>query len=104
MRYKALSRTFTDAQAGTVLVDVGSLWSIRLAGVIFAAHADNSVSPAMSVGLGGDSILSHPGVPAGGGLVATGLDVWGAQGADLTFDCDVPSGGSVSVTIIYRTE
>lgn len=95
---KAVSRTFTSAQTGTLLIAVPDLGSLRIEGVIFTAAAGNASSPSMSVSLGGNKVVEHPGVPAGGGLVATGLNITEGQGDDLTFDC---SGGTVSVSVIY---
>ena len=69
--YQAVSRTFTSGQAGTLLLNAPALARVCVEGVIFTAAADNSVNPAMSVSLGGNKIIEHPGVPAGGGLVAT---------------------------------
>lgn len=101
MRNKFTSQTFDAEQLSAVLVQGAPLAPISLCGVVFAAHADNSVSPAMRVKLGGATVVEHPGVPAGGGLVATELGITGAQGDSITFECDEPTGGSVSVLVIY---
>jgi hypothetical protein len=99
---QAITATYTAAQAATVLLDAGTLVRFVVTGVIFTAHADNTAKPSMAVSLGSAIIAKHPGVPAGGGLVAAGLDVSLGQGDDLIFDCDVPTGGSVTVTVFYR--
>lgn len=95
------SQTFSAAQSGTLLVDAPARANVCLEGVIFTAHADNAVSPSMAVRVGGVAAVSHPGVPAGGGLVATNLGISG-QDSDISFDCSDPQGGSVSVSVIYR--
>lgn len=104
LRNTAKSATFTTAQTGALLLDAGPLSRVTLRGVLFTAHGDNTVSPMMRVSVGGTPVVEHPGVPAGGGLVAMGLDVFSAQGADVTFDCSTPTGGSVSVSVFYAME
>ena len=96
---QAVAQKFTGAQDGTVLLSAGASGRISVHGVVFAAHADNSVSPSMRVKLGGQTIVEHPGVPAGGGLSMSGFEFSRGQGDDLTFDCDAPTGGSVSVMV-----
>lgn len=99
-----IAQTFTGAQDGTILVAAGEKSRVQVHGVVFAAHADNSVSPAMRVKLGGQTIVEHPGVPAGGGLSMSGFSFARGQGDDLTFDCDAPTGGSVSVMVAYSVK
>ena len=103
MGKRVTSQTFDAAQTSTVLVNVPAKARLCLEGVVFSASADNTVNPSMSVSLGSTEAISHPGVPAGGGLVATNLGITMDQGDDLTFDCTDPQ-GSVSVSVIYGIE
>lgn len=97
---QVVSQTFTSAQTDTVLVSAGNS-RLRVAGAVFTAHADNTTAPLMRVSLGAQTIIEHPGVPAGGGLAVAGFDVHRGQGDDLTFTCGEPTGGSVSVMVAY---
>lgn len=98
---QAAAQNFTSAQSGAVLVPVDAKARARVYGVIFTADADISVSPLMRVKLGSYTLFEHPGVPAGGGLAVSGFSFTAGQGDDVTFDCDAPTGGSVSVVVAY---
>lgn len=104
LRNQPKSATFSTAQTGAILLAGSPMSRILLRGVLFASHADTTVSPMMRVKVGGEVVVEHPGVSAGGGLVAMGLDVYLAQGDDVTFDCSTPTGGSVSVSVFYSRE
>lgn len=98
---QAVTQTFTGAQADAVLFAASARQRVIVHGIVFAAHADNSVSPLMRVKLGGQTIVEHPGVPAGGGLSMSGFAFSAGQDDDITFDCGAPTGGSVSVMVAY---
>lgn len=92
--------TITAAQAGTPLIDAPEGRSLHLAGCVIAASAANTNTPAVTIRLGDQSVFSHPGVPAGGGLAVSGFDVSTASGDDVTIDCGDP-GGALTVMVAY---
>lgn len=92
--------TIASAQTGTVLVEATSGRSLHLAGTVIAASGANTMTPAVTIKLGGQAVFSHPGVPAGGGLAVAGFDVTGERGESVTIDCGDP-GGSITVMVAY---
>lgn len=99
---RPVTQTFTTAQAGAVLLSVPDKARVKVTGVIIAAHDNMTAKPSAAVSLGGQIVAKHPGVPPGGGLVAMNMDCDYGSGADITFDCDDPTGGSLAVTVLYE--
>lgn len=65
-----------------------------------------STLPAVSGGLATGIVLSHPGIPAGGGVNrgdGSGILGIGADGEDLRITCGAPTGGSIRVLVSHYT-
>lgn len=100
---------YTAAQTDTAIVSVAGGAKIVVVSVTVAADAANSVKPAVRLGFGATNTptgagtyLSHPGVPAGGGIREAGA-VAGADGEDWRITCAVPTGGSLDIVTKYFT-
>jgi hypothetical protein len=101
----SISQTYTSAQAGTVLLSVATTGLVHVTSCIVALANTVTASPAASVSAGANVVLKHPGIPAGGGIAATDMDLGApAFGDDITFTCDAPTNGSISVTVHYYLE
>lgn len=101
----SVAQTFTTAVTNTVLVATASSAIPHVTAVIVAVHNSTTASPLFEVKAGSNTVLRHPGAPAGGGVAATDMDLAAsAAGDDITFTCDAPTGGSVSVTVHYYLE
>lgn len=100
---------YTSAQTDTAIVSVSGGTKIVMVACTVAADAANTAKPAVRVGFGtastptaGGTYLSHPGVPAGGGIREAGA-VAGADGEDIRITCAAPTGGSLDVVTKYFT-
>lgn len=100
---------YTGAQTDTAIVSVSTGTKIVCYSCTVAADAANTAKPAVRVGFGATNTptaagtyLSHPGVPAGGGIRQAGA-VEGGDGEDLRITCAAPTGGSIDVVTVYRT-
>lgn len=104
---------FTSAQTDTALVTVGSGTKIVVTRMSFAADNANTVDVAVRAGFGAANtptttgvVASHPGLAAGGvytvgdGSAILGV---GADGEDLRFTGEVPTGGSIDVLTSFYT-
>jgi hypothetical protein len=104
-----------------VVAVVGAGTKIVVTQITVVASAANTVSPSVRIGFGTASvptqgasgadgvakvILSHPGVPAGSGIVkGTGVGIVGIGGdnEDLRITCGAPTSGSLVVQVDYFT-
>lgn len=112
----------TGAQTDDPVVAVVSAGTkIVVTQISVIASAANTVSPAVRIGFGTASvpaqgasgadgvakvILSHPGVPAGSGLVkgnGAGIVGIGGDGEDLRITCGAPTTGSLVVQVDFFT-
>jgi hypothetical protein len=100
---------YTSAQTDTALITVSGGAKIVVLSCTIAADAANSVKPLARAGFGATNTptgagtyISHPGIPAGGGIREAGA-VAGADGEDFRFTCAVPTGGSLDVVTKYYT-
>ena len=100
----AVSAIYTSAQSATILLAVSSANIVHFTGALVTADADNSVTVGAYVSIASNIVARHAGMPAGGGFAISDVDVAYAAGDDLVFDCDVPTGGSVSVSVFYWLE
>jgi len=103
--------TLVSTDVAVVTVGAGAKVIVTQAQVV-AANA-NTTFPQVRVGFGTANtptttgvILSHPGVPAGGGISrgdGSGIIGIGADNEDLRITNDVPTGGSIRVLVSYYT-
>lgn len=101
----SISVTFTTAPTNYVLVATASSAIPHVTAVIVALSNAASASPACEVKAGSNTVLKHPGIPAGGGIAATDMDLAApSAGDDITVTADAPTGGSLSVTVHYYLE
>ena len=100
----AISATYTSAQSATVLLAVASTSIVHFTGALVALSNAASVTAGAYVSIASNIVARHPGMPAGGGYAISDVDVAYAAGDDLVVDCDVPTGGSISVTVYYWLE
>lgn len=106
------------AQTNTAIVTVSSGTKIVVTRVSSMADAANSVDVAVRVGFGTASVptpgtggtagilADHPGIPAGGGYTVgngSGIIGVGADDEDLRYTCEVPTGGSITISVTYFT-
>lgn len=98
-----ISNNYTAAQTDTVLKTVNS--GFRFAVTAFAVLVDGTTTATnINAELQGTTtvLAKHPGIPSGGGWVegdGSGVLFTTADAADLEFTCDVPTGGSVQVSV-----
>jgi hypothetical protein len=102
---------FTAAQTDTAVVTVGAGSRIVVTRCSALCDKANSVDVAARVGFGAAStptgtgtVLSHPGIAAGSGVVegsGAGMLGIGADGEDLRITCEVPTGGSIDLVYSY---
>lgn len=100
MRQRAALATYTSAQTGAVLLAVPAARALTVTGAVIAASDSNTAIPAVTIKLGSNAVFSHPGVPAGGGMVITGFEIQGEPGESLVVDCGSP-GGAIAVMVAY---
>lgn len=101
MRQRAALSTFASAQTGTVLAYAAPLRSLVVAGAVITAADANTATPAVTIKLGSTPVFSHPGVPAGGGMVIAGFNIIGEPGESVVVDCGNP-GGMIAVMVAYE--
>lgn len=103
----------TGAQTNTAIVTVSAGTRIVVTQAQVIAANANTAFPQVRVGFGTSTtptttgvILTHPGVPAGGGIsrgdggAIIGI---GADDEDVRITCDAPTGGSLRVMLSYWT-
>lgn len=101
----SISQTFTSAVTGSVLVATGVSEIPHVTACIVALSNAASASPSAEVKAGANTVLAHPGIPPGGGIAATDMDLAApAAGDDITFTCAAPTGGSITATVHYYLE
>jgi len=101
----SISVTFSTAPTNYILVATASTAIPHITAVIVALSNAATASPAAEVKAGANTVLKHPGIPAGGGIAATDMDLAApSAGDDITFTADAPTGGSLSVTVHYYLE
>lgn len=102
----------TGSQTDTIVGPTNSAGTkMAVTQIQITADNANTASPAVSVGFGtantptGDGVVvSHPGLPGGGGVSrgdGSGLLGIGADGAELRITCGAPTGGSLTVVVSY---
>jgi hypothetical protein len=108
---QTIKANYTGTQTGAVLVTVGAAQRIVVTRVSVLASNANTVNPSVAVGTNTtttltntDTMLSHPGLAPGSGVVegnGAGILAIGALDADLRFTCTAPTGGSLDVVASY---
>lgn len=108
-----IEAAYTAAQTDTAVVTISTGSKIAVTQVQILADNANTVFPQVRVGFGTANtptttgvVLTHPGVPAGGGVSrgdGSGIIGIGADDADLRITCGVPTGGSLRVLVSYFT-
>lgn len=108
-----IEAAFTAAQTDTALVTVAGGLKIVVTEVEFICANSNTVDVVVRMGFGAANtptttgvVLTHPGVPAGSGVVrgnGSGILGVGADGEDLRITCGVPTSGSCRALITYFT-
>jgi len=100
---------YTSAQTDTKLITVSSGTKIVVLSCTIASDAATTTKPLVRAGFaatttptGAGTYISHPGLPAGGGIREAGA-VAGADGDDFIFTCAVPTSGSLDVVTKYFT-
>ncbi len=100
---------YTDAQTNTALITVSGGAKIVVLSCTIVCDAANTVKPSASAGFaatttptGAGVYVSHPGIPAGGGIREAGA-VAGADGEDFRVTHTVPTGGSITYVTKYFT-
>lgn len=101
------------AQTNVALVTVAGGSKIVVTQIMVTVDADCTVSPSFVIGFGAAStptttgvLAAHSGIPAGAGFQrgdGSGILGVGADGEDLRFTCDDPTGGNLDVTVSYYT-
>jgi hypothetical protein len=108
-----LEHTITGAQTDVAVISVSAGTKIVVTQAQLIADNANTAFPQVRVGFGaantptttGD-VLSHPGVPAGGGVSrgdGSGILGIGADGDDLRITNGAPTGGSMRLLVSYYT-
>ena len=102
---------YTAAQTDTAIITVSSGTKIVVTRILATADNANTVDVAVRIGFGaattptGAGVLAaHPGIPAGAGFATgdgSGILGVGADGEDLRITSEVPTSGSIDVTISY---
>lgn len=108
-----IEAAYTAAQTDTALVTISTGSKIVVTQVQVIADAANTVKPQARVGFGTANtptttgvVLTHPGIPAGGGVSrgnGSGIIGIGADNEDLRVTCAVPTTGSLRVIATYYT-
>lgn len=100
---------FTSAQTDVALITISTGTKIVILSCTVAADKANSVNVAVRTGFGtantptgAGTYLSHPGIPAGGGIREAGA-VCGANDEDFRITCGAPTSGSIDVVTKYFT-
>lgn len=79
------SETFTAIKTAYNVVEAGS-GRVIVKSIIITADQDNADDTSIKFTLGAAQVFHHPGLPAGGSVVITGVRFVGALGGDLTLD------------------
>lgn len=110
---QSLETAFTGAQTDVAMITVGAGIKIIVTQAQVVADNANTAFPQCRMGLGTANtptttgvVLTHPGVPAGGGVSrgdGSGILHIGADGEDLRITCGAPTGGSLRFLVSYYT-
>lgn len=105
------STTGAATDVAIVTVSAGAKVVVTQAQVV--ADNANTAFPQVRVGFGTANtptttgvVLTHPGVPAGGGISrgdGSGIIGVGADNEDLRYTCGAPTGGSIRILVSYYT-
>lgn len=108
-----LRTNYTGAQTDAALVTISTGSKIVVTRCTVVADKANTVDVAVRIGFGtantptgAGTILSHPGIAAGGGVAegnGGGILGVGADNEDLRITSEVPTTGSIDVVISYFT-
>lgn len=98
------SAHYTGAQSGTILYNGTTSEIVHVTAVIITVHNSTTASPAARISIGSKTVASHPGIPAGGGLAVSDIDLAGSAGDDITATCDAPTGGSIDFNVHFYLE
>lgn len=100
----------TTSQTNDPIVSVSGGTKIVVYEAEILHDANSTAKPACIVGFGASTtptttgvLVSHPGLPPGGG-VATRLPLIGGAGESLRITCGTPTAGSITVLLKYRTK
>lgn len=104
---------YTTVQTDAAIVTIGAGAKIVVTAVMVTADKANTVDVAVRIGFGATNtptgtgvVAAHPGIEAGGGFVrgdGSGILGVGADGEDLRITSEVPTSGSIDVTVSYYT-
>lgn len=108
-----LRTNYTSAQTNAALVTVSAGTKIVVTRCSVLADNANTVDVAVRIGFatattptGAGTVLSHPGISRGSGVVegnGAGILGIGADDEDLRITSEVPTGGSIDVMVSYYT-
>jgi hypothetical protein len=106
-----LEAAYTGAQTNAAIITVSAGSKIVVTQIQVLCANANTAFPQCRVGFHATTtptttgvILTHPGIPAGGGVSrgdGSGILGVGADGDDLRITCDAPTGGSLRVLVSY---
>lgn len=108
-----IEAAFTGAQTDTALVTISTGLKIVVTQVQVLTDNANTAFPQCRIGFGTANtptttgvVLTHPGLPAGGGVSrgdGSGILGIGADNEDLRITCAAPTGGSLRALVTYFT-
>jgi hypothetical protein len=108
-----LELAVTGSQTDVAVITAGSGVKIVVTQIQVVTDNANTAFPQIRVGFGTANtptttgvVLTHPGLPAGGGVSrgdGSGILGVGADGADLRVTCGAPTGGSLRILVSYYT-
>lgn len=109
-----LEAAYTSAQTDTAIIaSIATGTKIVVTQIQVLCANANTAFPQCRVGFGATNtptttgvVLTHPGIPAGGGVSrgdGSGIIGIGGDGEELRITCDAPTGGSLRVLVSYFT-
>ncbi len=111
MNAVTLEYATTGAQTDTAIITISTGSKIVVTQIQAITDNANTAFPQMRVGFGTANtptttgvVLTHPGLPAGGGVSrgdGSGILGVGADNEDLRITCGAPTGGSIRVLVTY---
>lgn len=107
----SLELAITGALTDSAMITVSAGTKIVVTQATLTADNANTAFPQFRAGFGATTtptttgvVISHPGVPAGGGVVrgsGAGIVAVGGDGEDLRVTCGAPTGGSLRLLVSY---
>jgi len=106
-----LRAPYTAAQANVDIITVGASDRICVKKLSVTADNANTVDVQCRIGFATgntptttDVLLSHPGIAPGSGMIEFYGEggIMGTDNEDLVITCEVPTGGSIDVCVIYK--